>query len=96
MKWKTIMLALATAAAAVTLVSRPVEALPSNEVTHYYYSTAARTTLVGSHEVTSCYGVVNEMEGVTSPYRTTVSTNCSNENTVIKCYVHSQQVTCPW
>lgn len=94
MTWKMITLALAGAMTAVAFVPRAAEALPSNEVTRYYYSDAAKTNEVGIKFVTSCYGVVNILEGSTGPYATQISEPCDSGPPSVKCYVHGIEVPC--
>lgn len=94
MTWKMIMLALAGAVAAVAFVPRPAEALPSNEVTRYYFSDAAKTNNVGIKYMTNCYGVVNQLDGTTGPYATQIAEPCNGGPEQVTCYVHGVPVSC--
>jgi hypothetical protein len=93
--WKTIVSAIAVAGCAVAFVPREAEALPANEVYRFYYSNASMTNQVGEKWVTSCYGVVNILEGSTSQYYTTLSTSCSSGTTSGGCYSHGAPISCP-
>jgi hypothetical protein len=93
--WKTIASAIAVAVCAVALIPREAEALPANEVYRFYYSSPAMTTQVGEKWLTSCYGVVNQLEGSTSAYSTSLSISCSSGTTSGGCYSHGAPISCP-
>ncbi len=93
--WTTIVSAIAVACCAVALVPREAEALPANEVYRFYYSSPAMTVQVGEKWLTSCYGVVNSLEGSTSPYSTSLSISCSSGTTTGGCYSHGTPISCP-
>lgn len=95
MKWKTVTLSVALAAAGAALAPRPAEALPSSEVYRYYYSDATMTTVVGELFVMSCYGSVNVLDGVKTAYVKMVSEPCNGGSPPPpKCYVHGIEVPC--
>lgn len=95
MTWKTITLALAVACTAVAFVPRDAEALPSNEVYRYYYTDATMTTEVGMLWVTSCYGVVNQLDGRKTQFVRTESESCNlGPPPPPACTVHGIVVPC--
>jgi len=97
MTWKTITLGLvvAGAAAASITVPRAAEALPSNMVTRIYYSDATFTEEVGWATVTTCQGVVNQLEGRRTAFITTFSEPCNlGPPPPPACTVHGVPVPC--
>lgn len=76
---KTIILGLVLAATAIPCFipsAVPVaHALPEHEVYRYYYSTPAKTTLVGMRVALSCWGQEPSLEpwGITTPYYSLVN-----------------------
>jgi hypothetical protein len=95
MTWKTISAALGLAVIAAALAPRPAEALPANEVWRYYFSDAAMTQQVGEKFVTSCYGVVNLLDGTTGPYSFSTSESCNSGATSGSCSSHGHPISCP-
>ena len=97
MTWKTITLAMvvAGAAAASIAVPRTAAALPPNIVSRVYYSDATFTVEVGWETVTTCQGVVHDLEGRRTLFIETYSDPCDlGPPPPPACTVHGVVVPC--